>query len=284
VVPGWIRWSSRAALLVVICGVVFASCVRIGDFARGPAVIRMDGRRILTARAAGSVADILVQPGQRFTRGAVLLRLDDAPQRAELVRATREYELLLARLLREPDDVTLRKQLASLDVAADLARARLDERVLVATEPGTVSDIRVRVGQQVQPGDALVAIDRPNARAVVVAMLPGHERPRLSATSGEMLLELDGFSRGRVRVSVNSIADDVVGPAEAQRFLGQEQAGALEIHGPVVMVEAVIDDLEFEADGSRYRFYEGMQGSLEIEVGALTILESVLPEELGGRR
>jgi HlyD family secretion protein/Biotin-lipoyl like len=236
------------------------------------------------AGAAGSVVEIPVHPGQRVDRGDVLLRLDDAPQRAELERATREYELLLARLLRAPDDVNLRKQLASLDVAAQLARARLVDRVLVASEAGTVSDIRARVGQQVQPGDALVAVDRPDSRAVIVAMLPGHERPRLSATSGGVLLELDGFSRRLVPVTLRSIADEVVGPDEALRFLGKDQVGAVEVHGPVVVIEAVIEGAEFEADGNRYRFYEGMQGALEIEVGQQTLLESVLPEGLGGRR
>ncbi|MBK8238974.1 MAG: HlyD family efflux transporter periplasmic adaptor subunit [Nannocystaceae bacterium] len=283
VVPGWIRWSMRAVGLVVASAAVFAATVRVGDYARGPAVIRMEGRQVLASLAAGSVTEIPVQPGQRVRAGAVLLRLDDGPQRAELEHAVGEYELLLGRLLREPDDEGLRKQLASLDVAAKLARSRLDERVLVAPQDGTISDIRVRVGQAVQPGDALVAVDRPDSRPLVVAMLPGHERPRLSGDRTRMLLELDGFPRIRVPVEVRSIADEVVGPAEALRFLGKDQDGAVELHGPVVMVEASIDGNEFESDDGSYRFYDGMQGALEIEVDSRTLLESVLPGTAGRR-
>ncbi len=283
IVPAWIRWSSRVVVLAVAAAILFAALVRVGDFARGPAVIRMEGRTLLATHAAGSVVEIPVQPGQRVRQGAVLVRLDDAPQRAELERATHEYDLLLTRLLREPDDVSLRKQLASLAVTAELARAHLADRVLLAPEDGTVSDIRVRVGLQVQPGDAIVAIDSPDSRPIVVAMLPGHERPRLSRARGRMLLELDGFSRQRVPVVLRSIADEVVGPSEALRFLGKDEASAMPIRGPVVMVEAVIEELEFEADGTRYRFYDGMQGALEIEVDSQTLLESVLPELDGGR-
>lgn len=277
VVPGWIRWSMRSVALVVLAAVIFAATVRVGDYARGPAVIRMEGRQVLASLAAGSVTEIPVQPGQRVQAGTVLLRLDDGPQRAELDRAVAEYELLLGRLLREPDDEGLRKQLASLDVTAKLAKSRLAERVVVAPQDGTVSDIRVRVGQAVQPGDALVAVDRPDSRPVVIAMLPGHERPRLSSERTQMLLELDGFPRIRVPVQVRSIADEVVGPGEALRFLGKDQDGAFELRGPVVMVEAVIDGNEFEADDDHYRFYDGMQGALEVEVDARTLLESALP-------
>lgn len=283
VVPAWIRWSTRTVGLLVISAVVFAALVRVGDFARGPAVIRMEGRTVLASLAAGSVIEIPVAPGQRVAAGTVLLRLDDGPQRAELARAEAEYELLLVRLLREPDDGALRKQLASLDVSAQHARTRVEERTLRAPEDGTVSDIRVRVGHTVQPGDALVALDRPDSRPVVVAMLPGHERPRLSTTPTELLLELDGFPRVRVPVTLRSIADEVVGPAEALRFLGKDQAGAFDVRGPVVMVEAVVDAAEFTADGDTYRLYDGMQGALEIEVDSRTLLESVLPG-MGGRR
>lgn len=283
IVPAWIRWSTRIVVLAIVAAIAFAALVRVGDFARGPAVIRMAGRNVIATHAAGSVVGIPVQPGMRVQAGAVLLRLDDAPQRAELARATHEYELLLGRLLREPDDESLRKQLASLSVTTELARAHVDDRTLRAPDEGTVSDIRVRVGQQVVPGDAIVAIDSPGSRPIVVAMLPGHERPRLSSARGRMLLELDGFARERVPVVLRSIADEVVGPNEALRFLGKDESSALEVRGPVVMVEAVIEDLEFEVDGTRYRFYDGMQGALEVEVDSQTLLESVLPE-LGGRR
>lgn len=277
VVPAWIRWSMRAVVSMVIAAVVFAAVAQVGDFARGPAVIRMEGRSVLAALAAGSVIEIPVQPGAHVAAGTVLVRLDDGPQQAELARAVDEYELLLARLLREPDDASLRKQLASLDVAAELARSRVAERTLRAPQDGTVSDIRVHVGQIVAPGDALVALDRPDSKPVVIAMLPGHERPRLTSAPSELQLELDGFPRIRIPVTLRSIADEVVGPNEALRFLGKDQAGALEIRGPVVMVEAVIEGHEFVADDGTYRFYDGMQGALEVEVDSRSLLESILP-------
>jgi hypothetical protein len=130
-------------------------------------------------------------------------------------------------------------------------------------------------------GDALVAFERDNARIVVVGMLPGHFRPRLANAAARAQLELDGFARERVDVTVRSVADEVVGPNEALRYLGRDAAGAIELGGPVVIVEATVDGLEFRAGDDSFRFYDGMQGALELRLEDESLLSIVLP---GGER
>jgi membrane fusion protein (multidrug efflux system) len=277
IVPTWMVWSTRIIVLAVLVASAFAVLAKIGDYARGPAVIRVEGRQVIGSRSSGNVTAIEVQPGTRVEAGAVLLRLDDTTQQAELARVEREYDLLLARLLRDPRDMALRKQLASLDADKQLARARLDERTVIAETSGIVSDVRVRVGHHVNPGDALVAVDRIASAIVVVAMLPGHYRPRLGEDDTRLQLELEGFPKDRIDVTLRSMADEVVGPHEALRYLGKEQADAVELRGPVVVVEATVERSQFESDGELFRFYDGMQGSLEIEVDSDSIIESLLP-------
>lgn len=278
IVPAWMVWSTRLVVLVVLGALGFAAVARVADHGRGPAVIRVDGRLVLDSRTAGSVTEVVVQPGDRVEAGAVLVRFDDTMQRAELARLDREHELSLARLLRDPRDRSIHSQLASLDAERELARARLAERTVTASEGGLVSDVRVRSGHRVEPGDALVAIDRDDARIVVVGMLPGHLRPRLAEAGTTALLELDGFSRETIDVTVRTVADEVVGPAEALRYLGRDQAGALELGGPVVIVEATVDGDRFAAGDETFRFYDGMQGGLELELGEESLLCRLLPD------
>jgi multidrug resistance efflux pump len=282
IVPAWMVWSTRLVVLVVLGAVAFAAVARVADHARGAAVIRVEGRLALDSRTAGSVVDVAVQPGDRVEAGAVLVRFDDTMQRAELERVEREYEQALARLLRDPRADASHGRLAELEADRELARARLAERTVVATEPGLVSDVRVRAGHRVEPGDTLLALDRDSARIVVVGMVPGHFRPRLARDGTRARLELDGFARESIDVVVRSVADEVVGPAEALRYLGREQTGALELAGPVVIVEATVDGERFAADGESFRFYDGMQGALELRLDEESLLRSLLPSFAGG--
>src|SRR5690606_22411793 len=209
--------------------------------------------------------------------GLVLVRLDDAAQRAELERVEREYEQRLVELLRTPVDDARRERLAALDGELRRARARVDERTVVALQPGLVSDVRVRPGQPVAPGDAVVSVEQDAAETVVVALFPGHYRPLLGAADTRVFLELEGFPDSRHLVSVRSVADEVVGPAEAMRYLGRDREGALELRGPVVVVESVLPSDTFEADGTAYRVYDGMQGTLEARLRSATLLETLVP-------
>src|SRR6186713_3712908 len=51
----WTVWSVRVVVLLVVAAVVFAAFVRVADTTQAPAVIRVDGRHAVTARAAGTV-------------------------------------------------------------------------------------------------------------------------------------------------------------------------------------------------------------------------------------
>ncbi len=277
ILPTWTRWAVRVTVLCVIAGVVFASTARVGEYAQGMAVVRREGRTVVTSAVSGTVQSIEVRPGQRVEAGQVLVRLDDAGQRAELDRVDREYEQRLIELLRSPADDTRRERLAALDAQRQIAEARLRERAVTSTQPGLVSDVRVRPGQPLSPGDAVVSVEQDAARTVVVGLFPGHYRPLLSAADTRLFLELQGFPDSRLEVSVRSVADEVVGPAEAMRYLGSDRQGALELSGPVVVVETVLPSDTFEADDTEYRAYDGMQGILEARLRSETLLETLVP-------
>lgn len=277
IVSTWTRWAVRVTVLVVVAGLVFAATARVGEYAEGMAVVRREGRVVVTSAVSGTVQAIEVQPGRRVVAGQAVVRLDDATQRAELRRVRREHEQRLVELLRDPANDARRERLAALDAELQLAQARLRERTVVAPSAGLLSDVRVRPGQPVSPGDAVVSLEQDAARTVVVGLFPGHYRPLLSAADTRLFLELSGFPDSRHEVTVRSVADEVVGPAEAMRYLGRDREGALELRGPVVMVETVLPSDTFVADDTEYRVFDGMQGTLEARVRSETVLETLVP-------
>jgi biotin carboxyl carrier protein len=277
IASSWTRWAVVVTVAMVLAGLVFAATARVGEYAEGRAVVRREGRMVVTSAVPGTVQRIDVRLGQRVAAGQVLVRLDDAAQRAELTRVEREYEQRLIELLREPADDARRERLAGLDGQLALARARAAERSVLAPEAGVVSDVRVRPGQPVAPGDAVVAVEQDAAQTVVVGLFPGHYRPLLSAADTRLFLELEGFPDSRQEVTVRSVADEVVGPAEAMRYLGRDREGALDLSGPVVVVMTVLASDSFAADDTEYRVFDGMQGTLEARLRSATLLETLVP-------
>ena len=71
----------------------------------------------------------------------------------------------------------------------------------------------------------------------MVAFLPGEDRPLLKRGM-PLRLEVQGYRYAYQQLTVDSVGDEVVGPAEARRYLGDEIADAVQFTGPVVKVEA----------------------------------------------
>lgn len=277
IVDTWARWAIGVMLSLMVAGLVFAVSARIGEYAQGIAVVRREGRVVITSAVPGTVQRVEVSTGERVAAGQVLVQLDDAAASAELARVEQEYRQRLVELLRTPADDGKRERLSGLDAQLQLARARVRERQITASEPGLVSDVRVRAGQPLAPGDAVVAIEQDAARTVIVGLFPGHYRPLLSAAETRLFIEFEGFPDSRHAVTVRSVADEVVGPAEAMRYLGRDRQGALELAGPVVVVETELSADTFVADGTEYKVYDGMQGVLEAKLRSETLLETLFP-------
>jgi membrane fusion protein (multidrug efflux system) len=277
IVASWARWAVGVTVAMVVAALVFATTARIGEYAQGVAVVRREGRQVATSTVAGIVQSIEVRPGERVVAGQVLVRLDDTAQRAELERVEREYQQRLVELLREPGDEARRERLAALDGQLQLAQARLAERSVLASQAGVVSDVRVRPSQAVGPGDAVASIERDSAETLVIGLFPGHYRPLLGDAETELYLELAGFPDTRQRVEIRSVADEVVGPVEAMRYLGRDREGALTPSGPVVVVVSELPSETFVSEDTEYRVYDGMQGVLEVELRSSTLLETLIP-------
>jgi membrane fusion protein, multidrug efflux system len=274
--PGWSRWTFWMLVGACLAALAYAILGEVGEYATGPAIVRIDGKTNVTAEAAGIVASVDVQPGQRVQAGDLLMRFAVAGERAELDRLQREFELQLVKVLRDPRDEGARASLTSLRASKELAEARLSQRFIRAPAAGVVSDVRIHPGQALAPGEVICSLVGPAARFHVIAMLPGQNRPLLHP-GVPLRLELAGYRYAYHDLVVESVADEVVGPTEVRRFLGAEISDTVAVNGPVILVKARLPGRSFVVDGKTYNYFDGMQGVAEARVRSESVLVTFIP-------
>jgi multidrug efflux pump subunit AcrA (membrane-fusion protein) len=263
-----------AALAAVV--VAFVCSAQVTDYAEGPALVLLDNHRDVTASRAGVVVDVQTHAGARVREGDVLLQLHSATEAAELASLERELSDQLVLLMRSPSDRAARDAVLSLRTRRDVAKTALERSVLRAPMSGVVTDLRARTGQMVEAGAPLLALQAEATGAHVTALLPGPERPRLRAGM-PLRVHVDGFDRTTLELSIESVDEQVLGPAEAQRALGSELTGTIDVQGPVVLVHAYVPDAGFRSRGIQYRLHHGMPTRAEVAVRKEPLLYAWIP-------
>lgn len=132
--------------------------------------LRSDETVIVRPEIAGRVAQILFKEGQRVARGALLVKLDDSVQRADLDKARANLVLSKSKFERAED---LRKQgfissqardeaentwkVARADV--ELMEARVAKASIAAPFAGTIGLRQVSIGDYVKEGQDIVNLE-----------------------------------------------------------------------------------------------------------------------------
>ena len=274
--PSWTRWTYWSMVIVLVAGGAYTILGTVHEYASGPAIVRVEGKDDVTAKAPGTVQAIAVQPGQRVHAGDLLVELYSADETADLDRIDHELGLELVKMLRDPADQAARQSLIGLRTEKERAQAHLAERSVRAPVGGVVQDIRIRGGQHLVAGEPILSILGDDARFSVVAMLPGHYRPMLRVGTS-LRLELTGYRYAYHELVIDEIGDEVVGPTEIRRYLGPELADTIPVDGPVVLVRTHLAASSFEIDGKTFQFFDGMQGLAEARVRTESILLTFLP-------
>jgi RND family efflux transporter MFP subunit len=151
----------------------------------------------------GYITSIAARPGQRVSRGAVLMQIDASRQQAtvaglESVKVARDADLQFARQQAERQKTlfeagavsrqeyeqattavkTAEAQLKAVDAQIQEQRVELDYHRVTAPMPGMVGDIPVRVGDRVTPSTLLTTIDE-NAGLELYINVPVAQAPNL---------------------------------------------------------------------------------------------------------
>ena len=80
------RWTYWFLVLVSVAGSLCGVFGSIHEYATGIAVIRDEGRTMVTAITGGTITAIAVQPGQQVETGQMLLQLNDMQEKIALER------------------------------------------------------------------------------------------------------------------------------------------------------------------------------------------------------
>lgn len=276
--PLWIDRTYWLILAIVGTGVLFTVVAQVGEYAHGPAVVRALGRLDLATPTGGIVIGVDVEPGAKVVAGQTLVRFHTENERQELEHLDREFELKLVSLLLHPGDESARQSMAALRASRELAAARLKERQVVAPSAGVVRNLRIRPGQMLAPGDLVMTlVDESNVAFSVVALVPGQFRPMLKPGM-PLRFELEGYPQIASHLTVESVSDEVVGPNEVRRYLGQELGDTLpNIQGSLVLVRARLPQATFRWKGQDFSFYDGVPGRVDVRVRSLRLLAMLFP-------
>ena len=275
--PSWLPIAYWALVLLLITGAAFMTFGTIATYSTGMAVIRSTARTSVTLHTAGNINTVLVQPGDRIEAGAVIAKLDDADQRAGVDRLNKEFESQLRNHMLDPNDVAADSSLRSLRLQLEQARSALDERLIRARTAGTLSDLRVQPGQHVEPGQVAASIIESveGTHLEVIALLPGEDRPQLSAGM-QLRLELTGYRYAYQVLTIDSVSSEVIAASEARRILGPDVTD-IAVGGSVVVVRGKLQSDEFESDDQIYRYHDGMIGKAEVRLRSERIVFAVIP-------
>lgn len=282
--PRWARYTYRVIVgLVVTLGVGLA-LVEINDYARGPVLIQVQGQEEVPATAGGRVSRVLVTRGQWVKAGQPLLELHATSERADYERVEQEFQARLASQMMDPLNPGTRQELASLRAQLEQSRSRLAERVIKAPRDGLLNELRARENQFLTAGEIVATLTQDNAEAWAVVLVPGQYRPLLKPGL-PLRLELTGFPYVYQTLEVASVSDELVGPAEVQRYLGPGLRDVFSLEGAQVVVKARLPGNTFQFDGRSYNYYTGLPGNAWVKVRARNGWVTVLPVlELIGKR
>jgi membrane fusion protein (multidrug efflux system) len=276
IAPAWTNWLYWLLLGLFVTTTLISIVGRVDEYASGVAVIRDEGRTLVTASTAGAIRRVAVQTGQRVQTKQPLVYFDDSQERIELERLRHDLTSQQVTRLRNPNDTTAPQQIAILKGQIEAAQQRLVERTVVAPRAGIVQDVRLRLNQVVSSGELLLTIVGENDGLLVVAVLPGQYGPLLKQ-GAPLRLELTGFRYAYQEATIDAVGNEVVGPAEVRRFLGQEIADAAKFEGPSVIVQAHLPGRRFKADGQWREYHDGMHGMAEARVRSQIILAALVP-------
>src|SRR5206468_9539391 len=276
ITPGWTTWTYWLLIGLFLAATLYVVIARVDEYAAGVGVIRDQGRTLVTAITSGTIRRIAVHPGQQVQIQQPLVYFDDSQERIDLERLQNDFNSQQLNRLKNPNDLAAHQQLATLRSQIEAAERRLKERTVLAPRAGLVQDLRIRQNQFVSTGESLLTIVGENDRLTVIAILPGQYRPLLKKGSS-LRLELNGFRYAYQHATIEEVGNEVVGPNEIRRFLGQAIADAVTIQGPSLIVQAHLPLRSFKAEGRWHEYHDGMHGIAEARVRSESILAALVP-------
>ncbi len=275
--PAWVRRAYPLLICSVVVAAIFTIFVKVPTYSSGRGLVILPGTTI-TAPAAGTVDEVMVQPGQAVAKNAPILKLKSTGERDELTNAKSDLENARRAFMSERSDEN-KKVLANASTRFHLASSKLEQRTIRAEVAGTISDVRVHGGSLLQPGDQIVTVvSSKETLPEVWAFLPATDHPRLKVGQ-ELQVGLIGYTKTREKAIIYEVSREGIGAAEAGKLVGQVLVDALRLppDGSYVLVKARLPARTFETEHNILRYHNGMQATTEVKIGEKPFLVAVFP-------
>jgi len=275
--PAWVRRAYPLLIGAVLVAAAFTIFIKVPTYSTGRGLVILPGKSV-TAPAAGTVEAVYVSPGQAVAKGAIIVKLKASAEQDELTNAKTELDNAARAYMVDQADDNAKKQLASIAARYNTAKSKLEQRTIRADKAGTVSDIRIREGVLVQPGDPIVTIvDGTTSMPEMLAFLPAADHPRLKIGQ-ELQVGLAGYTKTREKAIIYEVSREGVGSSEVSKMLGPlADAMKLPPDGSWVIVKARLPGRTFETEHNILPYHHGMQATTEVKISEKPFLVAVFP-------
>lgn len=267
IAPAWLGRAYRGVLAMCAASLLVVPFAGSDELAAGPAVVRLEARTEVRARAAGVLERLDVKSGDRVRGGEVIGRLESAEEEAALEQVQQELTLRLVERLRHPEQTAAVASFVTLREQERVVAARLERRRLRAPQDGVVGDLLARTGRPLSPGQPVLSLTTAGAAAepAIEVLLPGRFRPLLTPGMA-MRFKVDGYPDVEQRLTVDEISQQVIDAGQIPDILESASTNTLGAAGGLIIVRAALPTEDFDSAGERYAFYDGMTGTAEIRV------------------
>ncbi len=266
IAPPWLGKAYRAVQVACLAGLLALPFAGSSEFAVGPAVVRLQQRTEVRARAAGVLEALSVSSGDPVRRGQEIGRLESSEETAQLEQLRKELELRLVERLRHPDQTAAAPAFVALRERQRVASARLERRRLRAPRDGRIGDLMVRPGRPLVAGQpvASVVVEAAASKPWIDVLLPGSYRPLL-APGMEIRFKIDGYPDVEQQLIASAVSQRVISSRLANAIV-EPTAGDAGGRGGQVIVRAELPAAAFDSQGRRYPYFDGMTGTAELRV------------------
>jgi len=272
--PKWVKIALPAIILIAAALVTVAAIVHVPTYSRGTLVVTMDGRKNVISTVQGAITSVYVIPGQRVKAGDPLMALDTQNEKQQFEAIDTNYRDQLAAYLVDPTDDNARAALVQIAPQRNAALQAIAQKTIVAGEDGVIGAILAT--DIVSGGEQVLTILPADSQPSITAFMPGTDRARIKP--GMVLqVEMSGYYGERQHVVVTEVGEEIIGPSQARKLLGQKLGDTVMLPPSIVVVKAKLASSTFTSKGKTFNYFDGMDGLGEIEVDTKSFLATVVP-------
>jgi hypothetical protein len=235
-VPAWLRRTHWVTTAFLLISLIYAMVAKVDETTTGPVLVRARSKSALTSTTGGVVRSVEVTAGDHVRSGDLVLEFYDSP--------TSDSLKSIRGLLRAPKD-------------------------------GLVSDVRVRPGQQISPGEQVASIIDETVGYELNARLLGSYAPQIRPGMS-IVFKLDGYPDSHEIGTIDGVRTDNVVPLEAARHSSRENGNALGVAGPALVVHSTLPQ-RFAVGDRSYPYEDGMTGNGEVRLLSEPLIIEIVP-------